>query len=99
MDLADIWIICHHCFVKLDFRNAFNSVCRDTVRDGVATYIPDLLSYFNSAYGATYRLSFGGYTIDSAEGVQQGNPLGPIFFSLAVHHLLSAIQSEFWLPK
>ena len=33
--------------------------------------------------------------VESAEGVQQGDPLGPLFFSLTIHHLLNQLSSEF----
>ena len=33
--------------------------------------------------------------MESAEGVQQGDPLGPLFLSLTVHHLLNQLSSEF----
>ena len=84
-----------HVFVKLDFSNAFNSVRRDVVRDEVLAQVPELLGYFDSAYGASSTLSFGEFTINSAEGVQQGDPLGPLLFCLAIHPLLCNIQSEF----
>ena len=32
--------------------------------------------------------------IHSCEGIQQGDPLGPILFGLSIHHLLSALSSE-----
>jgi hypothetical protein len=84
-----------HVFVKLDFTNAFNSVRRDVVREEVAAHAPELLGYFDSAYGATSNLAFGEFTIDSSEGVQQGDPLGPLLFCLAINPLLADIQSEF----
>src|ERR1043165_4560734 len=84
-----------HMFVKLDFMNAFNSVRRDVVREEVAAHIPELFGYFDSAYGAASSLAFGEFTIDSSEGVQQGDPLGPLLFCLGINPLLGDIQSEF----
>ena len=37
----------------------------------------------------------GSHIIESAEGIQQGDPLGPLLFSLTVHHLLGSLGSEF----
>ena len=33
-------------------------------------------------------LYFGGSVLNSAEGVQQGDPLGPLLFCLAIHPVL-----------
>ena len=35
--------------------------------------------------------------IESAEGVQQGDPLGPLLFSLAIHEMLQGANCEFVL--
>ena len=42
---------------------------------------------------------FGGKSIivDSSEGAQQGDPLGPLLFSLTIHSMLIRLQSEFKL--
>ena len=71
--------------VKLDFINAFNSVRRDAVLEAVALHVPELLAFTASAYGAPSLLQFGDEQILSEEGVQQGDPLGPLFFSLALN--------------
>jgi hypothetical protein len=43
-------------FVKLDFKNAFNSIRRDTVLQAVAEHCPELLALATSAYGAPTKL-------------------------------------------
>ena len=83
-----------HILVKLDFKNAFNSVHKDVVRKAVEVNAPELLGYVYSAYGSSTHLSFGEHTVDSAEGVQQGDPLGPLLFCLAINPLLRDIKSE-----
>ena len=85
----------NYVFVKLDFSNAFNSLRRDAMREAVAIHLPGLLGYVDCAYGQSTRLQFGEFTIDSAEGIQQGDPLGPLLFCLTIQPLLSEIQSEF----
>ena len=82
-------------FVKLDFANAFNSVRRDVVLEAVARHRPDLLTYVNAAYGSPSILWAGQSQILSAEGVQQGDPLGPLLFCLALDGPLKEVHSEF----
>ena len=43
-------------------------------------------------YGTPSRLQFGDRLIWSESGVQQGDPLGPVLFCLAIHPLLMRIQ-------
>ena len=84
-----------HLFIKLDFSNAFNTLRRDSMRETIEQQIPGLLAYFDSAYGQSTRLQYGDFTIESAEGIQQGDPLGPLLFCLTIHPLLSGIHSNF----
>ena len=82
-------------FVKLDFTNAFNSVRRDSVLEAVAAHRPDLLPFTLSAYGSSSHLWSGDDIILSSEGVQQGDPLGPLLFCLALHEPLQQVKCEF----
>ena len=38
---------------------------------------------------------FGNYIIHSCKGVQQGDPLGPLLFCLAIQDLITTLKSEF----
>jgi hypothetical protein len=83
-------------FVKLDFTNAFNSVQRAAVFEAVAEHRPDLLAFTESAYGSPSHLWVGvDSVIASAEGVQQGDPLGPLLFCLALDKPLKEARCEF----
>jgi hypothetical protein len=82
-------------FVKLDFSNAFNSVRRDAVLEAVAKHQPDLLAFSIAAYGSPSQLWVGDQHISSEEGVQQGDPLGPLLFCLALDSPLKDAQVEF----
>ena len=69
-----------HGLLKLDFSNAFNTIRRDAVFDAVRQELPELYSFVHMCYNNTSLLSFGEHLLRSDEGVQQGNPLGPLLF-------------------
>ena len=79
--------------VKLDFKNAFNSIHRDIMLELVASELPELYHFCHLAYGASTTLQFGDEAIWSAEGVQQGDPLGPLLFCLVLHPILLSLDS------
>ena len=66
--------------VKLDFENAFNSVQRDHMLEAVQSLCPSLYTFVHSAYAAPSNLFWGDRIISSAEGVQQGDVMGPLLF-------------------
>jgi len=57
--------------------------------EAVALACLALLPFVLAAYGAPSRLWLGDKTLWSGEGVQQGDPLGPLLFCLTIHPLLS----------
>ncbi len=79
--------------LKIDLKNAFNSVHRAPLLDVVSRELPQLLPYAKAAYGTESHLFFGEDRIASASGVQQGDPLGPLFFSLLLAHLWAPIKA------
>ena len=76
--------------LKLDFSNAFNSICRDKVLEFWNMPLSFTLSFTQSTL---HHLPCSGVT-RSAEGVQQGNPLGPLLFCLGIHHTSTPLVSE-----
>ena len=46
-------------------------------------------------YSHPAHLFFGSIVLQSMAGVQQGDPLGPLLFSLVLHPLASKVQTEF----
>ena len=68
---------------------------RDKILDAVKRNCPELFHFVFSAYGSPSFLFCGDYIIRSEEGVQQGDPLGPLLFCLTIQPLVSQIQSEF----
>jgi len=74
--------------VKLDFANAFNSLHRLDMLLAVKERLPKLYAFCLSAYSQPLILYFGSFTLMSDEGPQQGDPMGPLLFSNAIHPLL-----------
>jgi hypothetical protein len=81
--------------LKVDFRNAFNCIRRDRMLDATKEIIPDLLPYIHSAYSAPSVLLWGSDEISSSEGIQRGDPIGPLLFCITTHKLVSSLSSEF----
>ena len=75
--------------VGIDFSNAFNTMDRQAICDQVVDKFPQLRTWFELSYGKPSRLLVKGQRpISSAKGVQQGDPLGPFFFALALQPVL-----------
>ena len=81
--------------VKLDFRNAFNCLRRDKILTAVKKAAPELFHLVSSAYQRPSSLFCGEHILQSEEGIQQGDPLGPLLFCLTTHPLVTSLQSEF----
>jgi hypothetical protein len=79
--------------VKLDFSNAVNCIHRDAVLLAVHDKLPEIFNFYRLTYGQSSILAFGDFQILSAEGIQQGDPLGLLLFCLSIQPLLSSLQS------
>ena len=66
--------------LKLDFKNAFNSVRRKSMLEAVKRVVPSLYPFVYKSYSVSSFLYFGDSYISSQEGIQQGDPLGPLLF-------------------
>ena len=78
----------------LDFSNAFNSISRASMFEEVRARIPTLAAWVECCYSSQPFLHFGDHTILSRCGVQQGDPLGPLLFSLTLHPIVERIKRE-----
>ena len=67
----DDFVVC-----KVDLRNAFNEVSRQTLLEECATYFPELFRWVFWCYGQHPTLWHPMGTLGSEQGVQQG-PFGP----------------------
>ena len=84
-----------HLILKLDFRNLFNTVRHDKMLLVVKEKAPEIYPLTHSAYSSPSSLFFGEKTPQSSEGIQQGDPLGPLLFCLAIHDIVHEVHSSF----
>ena len=80
--------------VKLDFKNAFNSIRRDMMLKIVAKSAPGIYAFCKNVYSIHTTLKFHDTENFSATGVQQGDPLGSLLFCLTIQHILDRLKSE-----
>jgi hypothetical protein len=88
-------IISGKVLLKLDFKNAFNSVERDCILKEVQSHTPLLYPYlFYQCYRNPSTLFFGNHLISSSVGAQQGDPCGPMIFSLSIQPIILSLDSQ-----
>jgi hypothetical protein len=77
-----------------DFTNALNEVSRQKILDIVQEKYPDLYPYVKMCYAKTSHVWWDGHRMMSAWGIQQGDPLGPLLFCLAIHRVLTEVANQ-----
>ena len=80
--------------LKLDFKNALDCLRCDKMLMTVRESIPELFQFVHSVYAQTSSLFCTDQVVKSSEGVQQGDPLGPMLFCLTIHPMVEKLRSE-----
>lgn len=75
---------------QLDLVQAFNAVLRHGVLKATSALQPSLAPWVDFTYSS--RLCVGSGKIESSRGVQQGDPVGPLLFSLVLPRAGSRVQ-------
>ena len=66
----------------------------------VESATPEIYPFVYQCYSKDFNLFFGmneenyGHIVNSEEGVQQGDPLGPFLFGLIINHLIPSCESK-----
>ena len=76
-----------------DFENVFNTVDRGRFLREVRHHLFGLARWAEWCYGRPSKLFFEGVVISSEVGVQQGDPVGPLLFALALQPVLNQLAN------
>jgi hypothetical protein len=84
---------------SLDFSNAFNTLDRAGLAKALKQFAPGLYRLAKWVYNGPSDLIFGGIqekpqVISSSQGVRQGNPLGPLLFSIGTRPILDKLAGH-----
>lgn len=80
--------------VKLDMANAFNTVRRDSMLEAVRSRLPAIYPLVWQSYSSASPLYIDNKKIWSRTGIQQGDPLSSLLFSLAVDDVAKTADTD-----
>ena len=79
--------------LQIDFQNAFNSVKRSHLLKATYEFIPGIAAFTNFCYCQHTPLFHNNAIIQSESSIQQGDPLGPLLFSLTLWLIIQKIKT------
>jgi len=83
---------------KIDEKNAFNLIPREDIFSGVLHYCPEIFHLVTFCYATETRLIAADKDniclLSCVEGVQQGDPLGPLLFAVGFQEVLLKMQEK-----
>ncbi|GAV01249.1 hypothetical protein RvY_11989 [Ramazzottius varieornatus] len=79
--------------LKRDFKNAFNTIHRDVLLRFIRDSLPKYFLFAWQSYRYPSKLLLGQHTLESARGVQHGDPLGPLLFCVLIQKLTKSLTS------
>ena len=80
--------------VQIDFKNAFTSIKRNQILNVAVTLMPSAASFAIYCYLQHSHLYYSNKSVKSQFRVQQGDPLDPLLFSLALWRIIEEIESD-----
>jgi hypothetical protein len=87
--------------IKVDIKNAFNSLFWHHLLEVVARYLPGIFSFLQAVFKSNPTVIFNdkranvNFAIEMQRGLNQGNPLSGTLFNLAQADILNDIRSRF----
>ena len=79
--------------LKIDIANAYNTIDRQACLAGVAKSCPDLLRWSRWCLDEANHVNYDNEVIMCSCGVQQGDPLAPMLFSVGLHLVAERLLS------
>ena len=78
--------------LQIDVCNAFNSIKCSEMLKAVASSMPGISVFTNSFHSQHSQLFYDKFVVSGESGIQQGDPLGPLLFSLTLWPIIEKIQ-------
>jgi hypothetical protein len=79
--------------VKVDLSNAYNSIDRTTCLREVRDRCPELAHWASWCLAGPSEIYFGQEVLECQAGVQQGDPLAPLLFSLGLQGAIECLDA------
>src|SRR5206468_13059245 len=79
---------------KNRFFKCLQHVAQGSMLEMVSSKVPSIYTFCKLFYGNDSWLNFRGTKLLSQEGGQQGDPLGPLLFSITIQPIISCLCSD-----